>query len=95
MAGQLFDFHGKTYMPSQNCERGYGGGVIIKEVFSQGDDYTFTEVKRLVSPHPTRRARLHTLNEYKGMVIIDVGGFDFPIIAKWMQGISRLKKAIK
>ena len=92
MAGQLFDYQGKTYMPSQYCEKVYGGGVIVKEVVKKDDSYSFIEVKRLESSHPTRRIKLHTLNEYKGIVIIDVGGYDFPGIARLMHKISYLKK---
>jgi hypothetical protein len=94
MAGQLFEYKGKVYMPSQYSERIYGGEVMIKEVTVCGGDYSFKEVKRLSSTHPTRRARLHTLNEYKGQVIIDVGGYDFPHIAKWMHGISKIRKSL-
>lgn len=88
MAGQLFEYKGKVYMPSQYCENIYGGEVLLKQVSICGEEYCFNEVKRLKSTHPFRRDRLHTLNEYKGEVIIDVGGYDFPLVAKCMRRIS-------
>lgn len=95
MAGQIFEYKGRKYMPSQYCEKIYGGEVVIKEIVVDGGEYTFNFIKRLKSPHPSRRVRLHTLNEYEGVVIIDVGGYDFPCIAKWMHRISKsLKKRI-
>ena len=95
MAGQLFEFHGKTFMPSQYCEKVYGGGVIIKEVVVDAGSYSFKEVKKMESPHPKRRIRLHTLNEYKGMVIIDVGGYDFPFLAGLLRKVTKRLKQVK
>ena len=95
MAGQLFEYQGKRYLPSQYCEKEYGGNVIIKEVFIDGDTYSFREIKKIESPHPKRRIRLHTLNEYKGVVIIDVGGYDFPLIAGLLHKITKRLKRIK
>lgn len=92
MAGQLFEYHGKLYMPSQYCEKEYGGSVIIKEVSVGRDSYTFTNIKKIESPHPKRKIRLHTLNEYNGVVIIDVGGYDFPKLASLLR---RLTKALR
>lgn len=92
MAGQLFDYHGKIYMPSQYCERYYGGGVMIKEVLVNANEYLFKPIKILESSHPKRKIKLHTLNEYKGVVVIDVGGDDFPFIAKCLNRMSRLRK---
>ena len=79
-------------MPSQYCENIYGGEVVIKEVTVNGGDYCFKEVKRLRSPHPWRRDRLHTLNEYKGEVIIDVGGYDYPFFVKCISMLSSCLK---
>ena len=92
MAGQLFEYKGKTYMPSQNCERVYGGGIIIKEVIIEGEDYSFKEIKRLESPHPVRKIKMHTLNGYKGFAIIDIGGYDYSFLASWMRRISHFIK---
>ncbi len=93
MAGQLFEYHGTIYMPSQYCEKTYGGSVIIKEVSVNDNQYSFREIKRLESPHPKRKAKLHTLNVYKDIVIIDVGGYDFPCIANLLKRICKsLKK---
>lgn len=92
MAGQLLKYREKTYMPSQYCERVYGGSIVIKEVVVNEGIYSFREIKRLDSPHPKRRIKMHTMNEYKGLVIIDVGGYDFPWIAKQMNRISLFLK---
>lgn len=95
MAGQPFVYRGKTYIPTQYCEKVYGGSVVVKEVLPEGDSFSFRPVKRLDSPHPKRRIRMHTLNEYNGVVIIDVGGYDHPWFGQWMLSMGRLWKRIR
>lgn len=94
MAGQPIAYGGKTYIPTQYCEKVYGGGVVIKEVLPDGNTFSFKVVKRLESPHPKRRIRMHTLNVYKGVAIIDVGGYDYPWFGKLMLTLGRLWKRI-
>ena len=95
MAGQPLEYQGKLYIPTQYCEKVYGGGVVIKEVLASGDTLTFEPVKRLESPHPKRKAKLHTLNGYKGVFIIDVGGFDHPWLGNTMRAFRHLWKSSK
>lgn len=95
MAGQPFQHDGKLYIPTQYCERVYGGGVVIKEVVSDGGTLSFKTVNRLESPHPKRKAKMHTWNGYKGVVIIDVGGFDYPWFGDTMRRISLWRKKIR
>lgn len=95
MAGQLFEYQGKVYMPSQYCEKVYGGGVVIKEVDINKDGYGFETIKRIESPHPKRKLKLHTLNAYKGFVIIDVCGPDYPFPYQLMHSISEFLKKIR
>ena len=94
MAGALFQYKGAIYCPSQNCEKNYGGGIDIKRVEQTSEGFSFQVCKKLRSPHKKRRIALHTLNEYKGLVVIDVGGYDFPIIGSLLHRIIRMLKRI-
>ena len=94
MAGALFQYKGVIYCPSQNCEKNYGGGVEIKTVEQTSEGFAFHVCKKLSSPHKTRRIALHTLNEYKGLVVIDVGGYDFPILGSFLHRIIRKLKKV-
>lgn len=76
MGGAVFSFEGLFYAPFQNCERTYGGNLDIKAIKYEGDSFVFSTVKQLFSPHPKFNEGLHTLNEYKGVVIIDVIGYN-------------------
>ena len=75
LAGQPFEYGGKRYYPAQVCESRYGEAVEIKEVECKEDRFLVRPVKTLHSPHKTLRLGMHTLNEYKGEVVIDVRGF--------------------
>ena len=76
MAGQFFEYKGNVYRPAQDCNETYGGAIIIESVEKRGNRYVFQPVKRLTSQHPHLRTGMHTLNEYKGVVVIDVMGYE-------------------
>ena len=76
MGGAVFSFGGKFYAPFQNCTRTYGGNLDIKAINYLDDSFEFRTVKKLFSPHPRYKEGLHTLNEDKGVVIIDVIGYN-------------------
>lgn len=94
MAGQFFEYEGKIYRPAQDCNRNYGGAVIIEAVEKQGEQYDFRVVKRLISKHPSLRVGMHTLNEYKGVVVIDVHGHEY-LLGRMIKLGVRIKKKIK
>ena len=88
MAGQLFKYHELIFCPQQDCERVYGGSVDINQVIRTENGFSFSHVKKLCSPHPKLNEALHTLNEYKGFVVIDVQGFDYPFAVKAIRRFS-------
>lgn len=92
MAGQFFRYDGSIFCPFQNCSKAYGGAVDIKKVERIDGQFRFAEVKKLASPHRTLRTGLHTLNEYKNEVVIDVHGYSHPFIGKCLHSIVRILK---
>ena len=89
MAGQFFKYNGDMFCPQQDCERVYGGAVDINQVRRDENGFHFSHVKKIESPHKTRKEALHTLNEYKGVVVIDVKGYDHPLIGKTLHKIVK------
>ena len=77
MAGQFFEYKGKIYRPAQDCNEVYGGAVIIESVEKIGNQYIFQPIKRLTSKHPRLHVGMHTLNVYKGVVVVDVKGYEY------------------
>lgn len=94
MAGQFFEYEGEIFRPAQDCNRNYGGAVIIESVEKLGDQYAFQYIKRLTSKHPCLRVGMHTLNTYKGVVVIDVHGYEH-ILGRMIFRSVRIKKMIK
>lgn len=94
MAGQFFIYKDKIYRPAQDCNKVYGGAVIIEEVQSINDRLRFNGVKTLFSIHPVLRKGMHTLNEHNDIVVIDVHGYRCFVgrIINWM---VNLKKSIR
>lgn len=95
MAGQLFCYKGMIYCPTQDCTANYGGAVVIKRVGQDKDGIHLLPVLRMESPHRTRKTALHTLNEYKGVAVIDVGGYDFPHLGPALHRLVRKRKKRK
>lgn len=56
-AGKIFERDGKIIRPCQDCERGYGGGLIFYEL----DGFRHNEIERFSLPEPFTGC--HTYNE--------------------------------
>ena len=92
MGGQLFEYNGDVYYPAQDCNSSYGSAIQIKRINYSNGFFSFETVKRITSPHPQMKLGLHTLNEYKGVVVIDVYGYRHPLwgrIVDWMVGVKK------
>lgn len=94
MAGQFFIYKDKIYRPAQDCNIVYGGAVVIEEACQTKDGLIFNDVKTLTSAHPILRKGMHTVNEYKGIVVIDVHGYGC-FIGRMINWLVRLKKQVK
>lgn len=96
LGGALFEYKGEMYYPAQNCERVYGGAIDIKRIELENERIRELEtVKHLESPHPTMKLGMHTMNEYKGVVVIDVKGYRFGWIGAMMARLVSLKKRLR
>ena len=91
MGGAVFSYEGSFYAPFQNCSRTYGGNLDIKAIQYEKGEFSFRSVKQLFSPHPKYKVGLHTLNEYKGVVVIDVIGYNF-LLGKMLSVLAGLWK---
>lgn len=104
LGGAVFEYNGEYYYPAQNCEKAYGGAIDIKRL-EIGDsiedrrlkieDLKVECVKHLESPHPKYQLGMHTLNEYKGVVVIDVHGYRHSIVGPVIASLVRLKKKLR
>lgn len=94
MGGQLFEYKGEVYYPAQDCNIGYGSAIQIKKISYKDGNFSTKTVKKITSTHPKMKLGLHTMNEYNGVVVIDVHGYRHPFCGKIIDWMVRLKKRI-
>lgn len=82
MAGYFFTVNGKVYRPAQESNTNYGHGISLQETTFINGAWEFKEVRRMISPHSKLTQSFHTLNSYKGIVVVDVLGKRYPVVSK-------------
>ncbi len=96
MGGAVFEYKGQYYYPAQNCETTYGGAIDIKRLELGNEGVKVLEtVKHIESPNKRYSLGLHTLNEYKGVVVIDVKGYRYGKFGALITKLATLKKRRK
>jgi hypothetical protein len=87
-AGDWFEYKGKIYRPAQECNVEYGHSTYIQEVTKGiNGKIHFNNIRILSSNDKEFQRGLHTFNTYKGLTVIDVKGYRYPIIAKFLKFI--------
>lgn len=89
MGGQLFEYKGGVYYPAQDSNSGYGSAIQMKKLDYANGEFAAKTMKRITSPHPKMNLGLHTLNEYKGIVVVDVCGYRYPLLGKFCHKILK------
>lgn len=97
MGGAVFEYKGEIYYPAQSCIKSYGEAIDIKRIKREKlkdnrEEWKLECVKHITSPNPHYPLGLHTLNEYKGVVVIDARGYCYGWITAL---ILKLMKIIK
>ena len=96
MAGYFFTVNGKVFRPAQESNKNYGHGISIQETSYKDGKWEFKEVRRMTSPHPVLSQSFHTLNSYKGVIVVDVLGHRHPIACKIVNVLTYpLRKLLK
>lgn len=95
MGGALFEYKGQYYYPAQNCEITYGGSLDIKRIELENEMVRVVEiVKHIKSPNNRYPIGLHTLNAYKGIVVIDVKGYRYRKLGELIAKLVKFKKML-
>lgn len=88
-AGDIFVDHGRIVRPAQNCNGGYGVGLVFQEIIkdSKGDFV----LKELFRRKPIKNyIGMHTYNQYKGCYIVDLHARRYPYLHKCLQFFKNL-----
>ena len=88
MSGSFFKYRDKLIRPTQECNTQYGHAVTLQE--TDITNFSFKEIRRLYSVHPTLNIGSHTFNSYKGVIVTDALGFD----RIWIRKILKFFKII-
>lgn len=81
-AGECFTINGHLYRPAQDCTKTYGHGVIIQEISYANGRWHFRDVNSFYPNSFLYNQGIHTLNNYKGLVVFDTRGYRNPIIGR-------------
>jgi hypothetical protein len=96
LGGAVYEYKGQFYYPAQENSKTYGGALDIKHIELENERVRVLEtVKHIESPNKRYPIGLHTLNEYKGIVVIDVKGYRYGKIGSLVAQIVNLKKKLQ
>lgn len=87
--GDIFVDNGKIVRPAQNCNGGYGVGLVFQEIIkdSKGDFV----LKELFRRKPIKNyIGMHTYNQYKGCYVVDLHARRYPYLHKCLQFLKNL-----
>lgn len=96
-AGKMFMYQKHLIRPSQECNHTYGHAISFQQVQRNEDGFSFQEEFRYFSTHPSYyKYGTHTYNQHlDGMAVIDVKGFRYTILGKWMWKLQRMMIRLK
>lgn len=80
LAGQPFAYQGDIYCPTQDCTTTYGGGVCLKKMVLDEGKLALRPGKTLFPPNRRKYEGMHTLNQYKGQVVVDLKSWRNPLV---------------
>jgi len=96
LGGAVFEYNGQYYYPAQENSKTYGGAIDIKRInVKDGKLKVEDVVKHIESSNPSYPLGLHTLNEYNGVVVIDVKGYRYGMFGEFVFKLVNLKKKLK
>lgn len=70
-AGDFFQYKGQVFRTAQYTDVQYGHGISIQTVSLTDGKFDIKEVRRLYSTDQIYKYGMHTLNQYKGVIVCD------------------------
>ena len=98
-AGKIFSFENRLFFPSQNCERQYGGGLIINEIVFDNDRNFYITPLFEINPQDVKLSKLsrncvgiHTYNFNEKYEVIDIISNHFSLLACFGKIVRVIKR---
>ena len=89
-AGNLFYCNNKLIRPAQDCNTGYGKGIVLQEICYANNKFVFKELKRFYPNDHKWNLGLHTFNVYENLIVTDGRKYYTPSIRKIIIKIKQL-----
>lgn len=95
-AGLIFECANRLIRPAQNCNNGYGKGVILYELILRNGKFTEIELARFdANPLSKNGLCLHTFNVYKNLIAVDGLDYKCRLFARIMPLMYKFKAIFK
>lgn len=95
-AGEIFKVNGKFFRPAQDCNGGYGKGVILQELNLTANGMKFEDFCSFYPDSWAYHMGYHTFNSYKGLTVLDAHGYRFLLLGRFLETLSSMaRKFIK
>lgn len=95
LGGAVFEYEGTHYYPAQDSTKVYGGALDIKRIDKVDNKFYVETVKHHKSMNSRFPVGLHTLNEYKGVIVVDVKGFIYGKLGAVLLWLDENRKKLK
>lgn len=89
-AGNVFMIDGVMYRPAQDCNKGYGHGVVIQQMRYADGQFSLKDVRTYSSDIPKFDMGYHTFNRMNGLIVIDAHGHRFKMANKVVSSFYEL-----
>jgi hypothetical protein len=94
-AGNIFEFDGMILRPVQDCNKGYGKGLVFQIINYENGEFSFSEYKRFYPNSKKYNCGLHTFNLSENQDIIAVDGYSLPLINRIMMKVFYLRSQMR
>lgn len=91
-AGEIFKSRGKAYRPAQDCNGGYGKGVILQELKITDGEFVFKDYCSFYPNSWVYHMGYHTFNSYKGLTVLDAHGYRFVLLGRFLEALSSIAR---
>jgi hypothetical protein len=89
-AGGIFELDGMILRPAQDCNKGYGKGLVFQIINQENGSFSFNEYKRFYPSSKKYNSGLHTFNFSETHDVIAVDGYSLPLMNRIMMRLSYL-----
>lgn len=93
-AGNVFVVDGVMYRPAQDCNKGYGNGVVIQQMNYANGQFSLKDVRTFFSDIPTFDMGYHTFNRMNGLIVVDAHGHRYQMANQVVIILLKLYRSI-